>query len=186
MLVLVVIVGVLGGVVIAAAAGARRTDSAYPRFVRTEHALDIALDASSKDPQLLHRMLDEAASLPQVAATSRLGFAIGRLDVAKAKSVGPIFPIISEDRRFGTSINRIKILDGRMWRPTAPNEVVLSYPVATELDLHAGQTVRFTYGSPFGAFGPQPGGATPAPISLHVVGVGAAPSMFGITVFVPL
>src|SRR5437764_1336170 len=98
-LVLALIVGVLGGVVIAAVAGARRTDSAYPRFIRAERSMDVALDANSRDPQLARRMIDEAAALPQVAATSRIGFAFGRLDVPKVESFLPIFPLISEDGR---------------------------------------------------------------------------------------
>ncbi|HEX9313206.1 MAG TPA: hypothetical protein VGA30_10365, partial [Actinomycetota bacterium] len=38
---LIVLVGVAGGVVIASAAGARRTDTAFPRFLDASHAADV-------------------------------------------------------------------------------------------------------------------------------------------------
>src|SRR5207302_7083940 len=46
-LALAVIVGVIGGVVIAAAAGARRTETAYPRFLAAKNALDVVAKATS-------------------------------------------------------------------------------------------------------------------------------------------
>ena len=40
---LALLLGLFGGAVIAAAAGARRTESAYPRFLRTQNASDITV-----------------------------------------------------------------------------------------------------------------------------------------------
>ena len=62
---LAVIVGVIGGVVIAAAAGARRTDSAYPRFVKAKNGLDVVAEASARrNPGLAGRLLREMERLP--------------------------------------------------------------------------------------------------------------------------
>src|SRR6185437_14004303 len=46
-----VVVGIIGGTVLALAAGARRTDSAYRRFVKAQDAYDIllSLDTSTFD-----------------------------------------------------------------------------------------------------------------------------------------
>ena len=44
--VLVLLVGLAGGAVLAAAAGARRTSSAYPRFLHASHASDLLVSAA--------------------------------------------------------------------------------------------------------------------------------------------
>ena len=41
LLALAVLLGVIGGIALTAAAGARRTDTAYPRFLRQSHAADL-------------------------------------------------------------------------------------------------------------------------------------------------
>ena len=40
-LALAVLLGVIGGIALTAAAGARRTDTAYPRFLRASHAAQL-------------------------------------------------------------------------------------------------------------------------------------------------
>src|SRR5438067_720845 len=45
---LAVIAGVIGGIVIAAAAGARRTDTAYSRFFEAKSGLDLEIDTHAK------------------------------------------------------------------------------------------------------------------------------------------
>jgi len=45
-LVLTVLIGLAGGAVLAASAGARRTASAYPRFLRYSHASDLLVATS--------------------------------------------------------------------------------------------------------------------------------------------
>ena len=42
-LALAVLLGVIGGIALTAAAGARRTDTAYPRFLRASHAAQLAV-----------------------------------------------------------------------------------------------------------------------------------------------
>src|SRR2546423_10269853 len=155
-LALAVIVGVIGGVVIAAAAGARRTDTAYERLISASNALDVVADVHAKDPRVARRLLREVEHLPQVADASVVTITNGVFLVPGAKELAPIFPITSADGRFGTAINRIKILDGRMYDPKAPDEIVPSFTMADALHLHVGDTVRLAYGNPFGAFGEAP------------------------------
>ena len=45
-LVLTLLIGLAGGTVLAASAGARRTASAYPRFLRYSHASDLLVATS--------------------------------------------------------------------------------------------------------------------------------------------
>jgi putative ABC transport system permease protein len=47
---LALIMGAFGGAIVAAAAGARRTDSVYPRFLKAENAIDIGVPIGFQDP----------------------------------------------------------------------------------------------------------------------------------------
>lgn len=174
---LAVIVGVIGGVVVAAAAGARRTESAYPRFLQEKHALDVVVGVTARDPADGRRILGEIERLRQVAAFSRVEIAQGELRIPGRARPGNVFPLVSPDGRFGTTLNGPKILEGRMFHPSAPDEIVPSFSVADDLDLHVGETVRLAGGG--FVSGPLPPGVRPpAPVPLHVVGIAAVPGMF--------
>src|SRR5438552_6351440 len=133
---LAIIVGVIGGVVVAAAAGARRTETAYPRFLAAENALTLVVQVGSKDPPTARRVLREIEDFPQVEATTTVANAVGGLRVPGRQSRANVFPLVSPDGRFGTTINGIKILQGRAYDPSAPDEAVPSFSVADSLGLH--------------------------------------------------
>src|SRR2546426_802504 len=78
----------------------------------------------------------------------------------------------------GVTVNRAKILEGRMLDPTSPDEIVPSSSVATDLGLHVGETVRIEYGGLLSPGRTPPGFVRPPPAELHVVGIAAIPSMF--------
>jgi ABC-type lipoprotein release transport system permease subunit len=175
---LALIVGVIGGVVIAAAAGARRTVSAYPRFLQAENAMDTVVSVHGRDPVVIRRALQEAVHLPQVAEYSQVTQVQGYLRIPGTSKPGNVFPIVSPDGRFAIRINRPKILQGRMYDPQATDEIVPSFPIANDLHLHVGETVQMAYGGLY-AYTPLLYGAhPPAPVVMHVVGIGAIPSMF--------
>src|SRR5256885_14418413 len=60
-LALAVLVGLIGGVALTAAAGARRTDTAYPRFLRESHAADLLVTPARPG---FHGYFPALASLP--------------------------------------------------------------------------------------------------------------------------
>src|SRR5947207_9493606 len=128
-LVLGLIAGVIGGVVIAAAAGARRTDTAYGRFLRTTRAVDIIVTPNPPDA-VAHRR--EIVRLPDVAATTLVTLATGRIELpsGRAVRVPDVFPLVSADGRFGTTLNKMKILSGRSPDQRRPDEVAVSFTLA--------------------------------------------------------
>src|SRR4029453_18507430 len=67
--VLMVLVGLAGGVVLAAVAGARRTDSAMGRFLAYSRPLNVSLEAEGADLRAVER-------LPQVADTEVGGYVL--------------------------------------------------------------------------------------------------------------
>lgn len=179
---LAVLVATVSGAVMALAAGARRTDSAYGRFLDAYNAYDVmVLSFSAAEFGSAVFDLDELASLPQVADSARAGHEL--LTLAGNHLVSP-------DGRIGTDINRFKVLDGRLADPDRPDEVVLSFSLAEDLGLNVGDTLE-----PFSelieysqAYGPdlaqlvedlrgQFVEAVPEGV-VHIVGITAAPGEF--------
>src|SRR5579864_8069220 len=129
---LALIAGIGGGAAIAAAAGARRADSAYPRFRAATNAFDAVISVNTNVdnvgiPQQF-AALKVAARLPAITAYSLIdGFTCavtGPSGVTSAQT--DIFPIASPDGRAGTTIDRVKILTGRLPDPSRADEGVLS------------------------------------------------------------
>ena len=162
---LTLIMGIAGGAVIAAAAGARRTDSAYTRFLRTARAPD-ALVFEPSDPSFAPIPPDKLAALAQVEATAPLlGYTITEPDLNL---------VAAPDGRFGTVIGRHKLLSGRA--PVRADEAMVSFVVAEARHLHVGGTLT-THVIPRAAdAGAEPG--PPLPVHLRVVGIEATPGEF--------
>src|SRR5437879_13439418 len=93
LLALAVIIGVIGGVVVAAAAGARRTETAYPRFLAAENALTLVVQVNSKDPRTARRVQREIDGFPQVEATTTVASTEGSFRIPGRRSRGAVFPI---------------------------------------------------------------------------------------------
>ncbi|MEX2556317.1 MAG: FtsX-like permease family protein [Actinomycetota bacterium] len=125
---IVLLLGLAGGIVIAAAAGARRTDSAHDRFLEAQTAADlIILDDGSFGIDV---PLDEIIRLPQVSAYAR-----GSLVIFLERDHAAV---ASVDDRLGRTINRFKIIEGRMYDSSRVEEVVVGIGIARVLDLKVG------------------------------------------------
>ncbi|HEV3354890.1 MAG TPA: FtsX-like permease family protein [Acidimicrobiales bacterium] len=162
---LTLIMGVAGGAVIAAAAGARRTDSSYSRFLRSAAAPD-ALVFEPNDPSFASIPPDKIASLPQVAATAPLvGYTLTEPNVNL---------VAAPDDRYGTIVSRHKLLSGR--RPVRADEVMVSFVVADNRHLHVGSTLTLHILPR--SEDPEAEAPPPLPLRLHVVGVEATPGEF--------
>jgi len=162
---LTLIMGIAGGTVLAAVAGARRTDSAYSRFVEASRAPD-ALVFEGNDPSFASIPSAEIAHLPEVTSTAPLiGYSATEPDVTL---------VASPDGRYGTVMGRPKLLSGR--RPVRANETMLSFIVAEARHLHVGSTITVHVlpenGDPDAEAGP------PVPVTLRVVGIEAGPGEF--------
>src|SRR5205809_7049997 len=172
-----IIVGLIGGVVIAAAAGARRTLTAYPRLLQAENAMDLVVDVTGRNHDDVRRILDEVRHLPGVADSAQVSLAKGSLKIPGRKKPGDVFALVSPDG-FGVTVNAAKILEGRMADPSSTDEIVPSNAVASDLGLHVGETVQLVYGGLFTSQNPDPNFVKPKPVPVRVVGIGAYPNMF--------
>jgi ABC-type lipoprotein release transport system permease subunit len=140
-LALALVVGLAGGVVLTAAAGAQRTGTAFARLLQASHAADVSVVANGNG-----QAYDQAlARLPGVSGLARVvPDEVGYVSLvlpsgARVPSVGAD---ISADGRWGTSIDRFKVLQGRMFRPGRADEVVIDSQLAASYGLRPGSTLR--------------------------------------------
>jgi putative ABC transport system permease protein len=140
---LALLLAVVGGAVLALGAGARRTDSAYPRFLATSNASDVFVMSNSgaNDQRAL---LAEIARLPQVARAGVVSFIYLVGATPSGGRLGfDINAIGLPDARYGRSIDRFKVLEGRLADPGRTDQVTVSFPLADNFHLHVGDVLRF-------------------------------------------
>jgi putative ABC transport system permease protein len=136
---LALLVGVVAGACLAAAAGARRTQSAYPRFFARYGVFDV--DVSTGGDPGTDRIFDEIAHLPQVVATSRQSLFVGSL-TARSQTVSfPDVLMIAAHEAEGFDADGVKVVRGRLPEPEAVEEAVAGYAFAERLGLSPGDTM---------------------------------------------
>jgi hypothetical protein len=167
-LVLAVLTGLAGGLVTAVAAGARRTDAAYPALVAWSRAPDdlvsIGTGASSSVGASYANVPEAAVSrLPQVTASAL----IDSYTVLQPSSATVAAPV--NDAVPGALWHR-KLLAGRLPDARQPDEVDVSFTVAqASPHLQVGDTLPLVL---LGAKGEA------VRMNLRVVGIDAAPAEF--------
>jgi ABC-type lipoprotein release transport system permease subunit len=127
-----VLVGLSGAVVLTSAAGARRTDSAYARYLGASRAADLLISPQQSG---FPRLYAAVARLPEVA---RIGTVVGLDTFVPGQPSGGLEMFVSADGMLGTDIERPKITAGRMADLTRPDEAVASQGLARALHLHPG------------------------------------------------
>jgi putative ABC transport system permease protein len=139
---LALLAGLVGGVALAAAAGARRTDSAYSRLVAETRAWDVLVNPDNGAESALSS--DDVAHLREVAQAGRVdGLAVVPRDARTQSELFNGFGIVLlPDRAVGRSFGRLKLVDGRMPGRDRPNEVVINQLLAERRNLHVGDRVR--------------------------------------------
>lgn len=158
------LLGVSGGVAVAAAAGARRTETAYDRFLEAQNAADVTiLDDGETGADV---DLEAIVALPQVASYAR-GSLVHYLDRDHAA-------VASVDDRLGRTINRFKVLSGRMYDSARKEEVVVGFAVARQMGLRVGSTIPLVDD----AFDEDLAREGLPNLTLRVVGIIAAPGEF--------
>ncbi len=138
-LVLAVLAGVVGGVVIASVAGARRTGSAMERFVQFNRAGDVFVEYPPD--------LDTAAvaDLPQVVSTSGAAYVllapVGPDGRPRGDEVGTINPFLIIPMS-GERSNVPLMVDGRRPDPSEPLETMVDEELAEARHLAPGSALR--------------------------------------------
>jgi hypothetical protein len=143
--VLVVLVAVAGGAVLAAAAGARRTATAYPRFLAASHASDVVVaptgSARSAYFSGLPGYFGALARLPGVGALAPVvGLNVELLGYSgqAARRAGTVAPL---DGRFGQLVDIPKLLAGRLPAADRAGEVAVDQQGAAMLRVQVGSVL---------------------------------------------
>jgi hypothetical protein len=170
---LALVVGLIAGVVLASAAGARRTATAYERFAAATAVRDVQVQIDDGDVDVT---LDAIEALDLVGASGRLEIIpVVPVDESLLTEVD-LALFASPDGRWAIDVDRPLLLAGRMPDPSTPGEVVLNELAAAQTGLVVGdrftvatftpdQLLALQSGGPFTGFGgPE--------VDLQVVGVG--------------
>jgi hypothetical protein len=149
------------GVVTAAAAGARRTDAAYPNLVTWSRAPDLLITSGlvPGSPPLPRAAL---ARLPQVA---EVGY-VRQLSLAAPRGINLL---ASEDGRIPGHVWGRKILAGHAADPARADEAEVSFVAAQDRHLHPGGLLHLVLHA-------SRGGTVPA--TLRITGIEAAAAEF--------
>jgi ABC-type antimicrobial peptide transport system permease subunit len=161
---LALLLALFGGAVMAATAGARRTHSAYPRYLVAQRAFDqflltgedAPLDSFSPQPEQLRAM-------PEVE------------DVANAyffANIEGLNAIASGEPGFERTFNVPTAYQGRLSNPSRADEAMVPIAVADELDLSPGDTLTLKMVEVGSSF-EQP---TTIPVTFTVTGITVAPA----------
>ncbi|MGH3268188.1 MAG: hypothetical protein ACRDN1_03825, partial [Trebonia sp.] len=159
---LALIIALAGGAVLTAAAGASRTNSAYPRFLDRSTASDVLV--SPLGGPGLGGYDAAVGALPGATARATV-VGINAIPVgANGAPNQDSATAVSLDGRYGRTMDAVKLLAGRLPAQNSPGEVAVSQIGAQQLNLRVGSVLRMA------ALDNSP---HPRPVKLteHVVGI---------------
>ena len=135
---LALLFGLAGGVVLTAAAGARRTDTAYPRLLSWANASQAQVNPGYPDPKYYAAL----TRLPQVAALASVNQYTLALPSSHGAPDSQVEVLSSPDGAFGVSVDRVKLLAGKMFSAASADEAVIDPQLAAMEHLRPGDTLR--------------------------------------------
>jgi len=142
--------GLAGGLVIAAAAGARRTDSALTRHLVAYRFPDAQIqagnDSADNRDSYFKKTIAHVRTLPQVTAsaeTAELGYCARDRYDRPVEVTGPnaVLFTVNVDGRYGVSLRRPKLLSGRLPDPRRAREVLLDSRTAGRFGVEPGDVI---------------------------------------------
>ena len=158
-----IVIGLVGAVVLVTASGARRTDTAYDRFLVSARGADALVAPMGTG------LGGYDAALAKLPGVATLAPARGIELFTPGASGQGLLTRSGTDDQLGRTIERPKITEGRMFDPARPDEAVATPGVARALHLHVGQVLD-AKAAPTTSSGVDLAHARPA--RLRIVGIG--------------
>lgn len=155
--------GLVGGLALAAVAGARRTSTAYERYRDATGRSDAIVFATLMG--VFDADYTPVRNLPEVEDAG--AFALTPVGL-QGIEIGQLAP--GDDRLYRT-IDRPLLVDGRLPDPTRAGEIVVNRKAASELGLGVGDRVTMVSSTEFDETGPLGPESGPS-VAVTVVGVG--------------
>jgi len=126
------LIGTVGAIVIATAAGARRSHTALRRFNDVSRSANVEVEVGTPTPQQL-RAFETAVGSPPVGLIHAYGMSPSdRPNVAMATSV---------DDSFGTAVDRPRVIAGRLADPRVADEATISESLAQQTGIRLGSVL---------------------------------------------
>lgn len=156
-----VLAGLVGGLALAAVAGARRTSNVYDRYREATGRSDAIVFATLLG--VFDADYTPVRNLPEVEDAGEFALTMAELDGVPGS--GPLAP--NDDRLYRT-INRPLLVAGRLPDPDRVDEVVVNRRAAKELGVHVGSQLTIVSST-----SPEVGGPMDGPtVRATVVGIG--------------
>lgn len=170
---LAVLIGFAAGLALAAWTGARRTETAYPRFISAQRAPDITTGGINGPEEAFLPGIETLKKLPQVAEwVDGYSFPANvRTTAGRLLRFPDLIAGGDETGRAGVVLDRARILNGREPDPNADDEGTVSF-AAESADLTVGSVVTLV---------PDPGlflGEIAREVPIRIVGIHAASGEF--------
>jgi ABC-type lipoprotein release transport system permease subunit len=185
-----VLVGAFGGVTIAGAAGARRTETAYSRFEQGYHAANFLVEDFIPNPDAVHvthAQVEATAGVGDAQVVRSFSFQSIGLDGPPPATpaevallgikVGNVqFLATPDGRAYGTGLDRPKLISGRLPDPTKADEVAVDFTLPK---ARVGERITVPFDR---SVNENPHrvdySASPLTLTFTVVGVVAVPGQF--------
>jgi FtsX-like permease family len=144
---IIVLVTLVGGLSLGSIAGARRSASAFPTFLKSTNPSDLAIDVGRYNPKILQQI----AHLPQVTSLETY-VSPNAAPVTKSGHVDTHSPLFTSNFDPIASLNglyfdqdRITIVHGTRPDPRRPDEAMVNEFAAKMYKWHVGSVVRFGF-----------------------------------------
>lgn len=179
-LALALLIAVTTGGVFAAAAGARRTSSAFERLLERSRASDVLVNPDlGSDSKVTFASIAGSPEVADAAYVDGMGLVVPRADGSPDFSPElSIIALASVDGKAGYSIERPKIIEGRMPDRARADEVFVNPVFTSRLNRSVGDRVTLL-AADFSAFVSDPNLDTLPPmrrVTFTIVGVGVLQS----------
>ncbi|HEY5025216.1 MAG TPA: FtsX-like permease family protein [Acidimicrobiales bacterium] len=141
LLAIVVLIGLVGGLALGVLAGARRTQSAYPAFLKSTNPSDLSIVGAP--PSSTGTLLGSIARLPGVKHVESYAVPVAgpiAADGAPTPAALNEIPLASIDG-LGFDQDRLTAVQGRVANPARADEVDVTLPAARALRVHPGDTL---------------------------------------------
>jgi hypothetical protein len=143
---IVVLIGLTGGIALGALAGARRTQSSYPKFLASTNPSDLTVSLFNSYGGAVPELQAKIAHIPGVKRVDRVY--VPQITFANADGTpdlhlvsDQVFTVASPDGEF-LSQDRLGVVHGRMARPNRADEAVMNASAARQLGVHVGETMH--------------------------------------------
>jgi hypothetical protein len=146
-LTVVLLIGLIGGIGMAALAGARRTQSSYPQFLASTNPSDLTMFVYSGGSDFPGKTLSLTKTISHLAGVERVVTSIGPQMVPLAANGAPRLSTLSNVFTTGSlngmmlTQDRLAVVEGRLANPRRADEIVMTASAARILGVRVGQMV---------------------------------------------